>query len=103
MRNQKKTAPDAGTSKGGKGDISTLNIPSESEIVKRLSALKHTQSRGGICPRCGSSGVTTHVTSRWADVYICQACLDDEQHEVDTGCPHMLLADWDYVRTVMLS
>lgn len=99
--NKRKAAPDGGTSKGGNGDKSIFIIGHGIDGVKViLRQLGMRQQLGDVCPRCGSSGVVTHVTSRYADVYICQACLDDEQHELDVGQPHLLLEDWDYIKEV---
>ena len=111
MIDKKKTAPDAGTSKGGKGDISTLNIPSESEIVKRLNQFGKRQRSGLImirlCPRCGVKTLNVEMSrnpiSHYANVHICRKCYADEIDLHHADLPPKPLKTWDYVKAVMLS
>lgn len=99
MIDKKKTAPDAGTSKGGNGDNFRSIIPRYADPVKWELEHMH-QKPGDLCPRCGDGVITMHTMSRYADVYICQHCKDDEQHELDVGQPHLLPEDWDYIKAV---
>lgn len=94
---KRKTAPDAATSKGGKSNNTNESIPGNIDRVKWELEHLH-QQPGDICPRCGDRPIVTHVASLYADVYICQACIDDERYDHAMGLPHLLLEDWDYIR-----
>ncbi len=54
-----------------------------------------------ICPRCGrltvKARLTTNALSRHADVYICDACGNDEAVREMKGDP-LLLKDWAIAR-----
>ena len=100
MIDKKKTAPDAGTSKGGNGDNFRSIIPRYADPVKWELEHMH-QKPGDLCPRCEEYKLTEkeHI-SLYADVRVCEACVDDEHFDAATGQPHLLPEDWDYIKAV---
>ena len=65
-----------------------------------ITIIKANQDKGAMmpCPRCGKDNMETEMVynslSRYADVYICNSCGNEEAF-ADMGVMQMPLSDWD--------
>ena len=68
-----------------------------------LNVIGMVQTDGVVCPRCGKNTLATPLInnpmSRYADVYICDECGDDEALSDYCGEP-MPLEEWVAVKVV---